>query len=97
MRLKRRPRHVRAHRQRMSHRRRRGHRQSDRLDYKTPYAIHITGGVQHAFNEHWLVSADYTHEQGNHGYRAFPYTSGTNVLTPLIPASDPTMPPIRQT
>src|SRR5208282_2356929 len=42
-------------------------------NYKTPYAIHITGGVQHAFNEHWLVSADYTHEQGNHGYRAFPY------------------------
>ncbi len=42
-------------------------------NYKTPYAIHITGGVQHAFNEHWMVSADYTHEQGNHGYRAFPY------------------------
>ena len=40
--------------------------------YKTPYAIHTTGGVQHAFSEHWLVSADYTHEQGNHGYRAFP-------------------------
>jgi hypothetical protein len=45
-------------------------------NYKTPYAIHITGGVQHAFNTHWLMSADYTHEQGNHGYRAFPYTSG---------------------
>ena len=44
-------------------------------NYKTPYAIHITGGVQHAFNKHWLMSADYTHEQGNHGYRAFPYTS----------------------
>ncbi|MGA2742953.1 MAG: carboxypeptidase regulatory-like domain-containing protein [Bryobacteraceae bacterium] len=58
-------------------------------NYKTPYAIHITGGVQHSFNEHWLFSAAYTHEQGNHGYRAFPYTSGTNVLTPLIPASDP--------
>jgi hypothetical protein len=58
-------------------------------NYKTPYAIHITGGVQHSFNEHWLFSADYTHEQGNHGYRAFPYTSGTNVLTPLIPTSDP--------
>jgi Carboxypeptidase regulatory-like domain/TonB dependent receptor len=40
--------------------------------YKTPYAIHITAGVQHAFNERWLVSADYVHEQGNHGYRAFP-------------------------
>jgi hypothetical protein len=57
--------------------------------YKTPYAIHITGGAQHAFNEHWLASADYTHEQGNHGYRAFPYTSGTNLFTPLIASSDP--------
>jgi hypothetical protein len=46
-------------------------------NYKTPYAIHITGGVQHAFNQHWLISADYTHEQGNHGYRAFPYPSAT--------------------
>ena len=58
--------------------------------YKTPYAIHTTGGVQHAFNEHWLVSADYVHEQGNHGYRGFPYTSGTNLLSPLIPATDTT-------
>ncbi len=63
-------------------------------NYKTPYAIHITGGVQHAFNEHWLVSADYTHEQGNHGYRAYSYASddGTgngNIFTPLIPTSDP--------
>ncbi|MGB6475516.1 MAG: carboxypeptidase regulatory-like domain-containing protein [Candidatus Sulfotelmatobacter sp.] len=46
-------------------------------NYKTPYAIHITGGVQHAFNQHWLMSADYTHEQGNHGYRAFPFPSAT--------------------
>jgi hypothetical protein len=46
-------------------------------NYKTPYAIHITGGVQHAFNEHWITSADYTHEQGNHGYRAYPYPDVT--------------------
>jgi hypothetical protein len=57
--------------------------------YKTPYAIHITGGAEHAFNEHWLASADYTHEQGNHGYRAFPYTSGTNLVTPIISTTDP--------
>jgi hypothetical protein len=43
-------------------------------NYKTPYAIHITGGVQHALNQHWTLSADYTHEQGNHAYRAYPYT-----------------------
>ncbi len=57
--------------------------------YKTPYAIHTTGGIQHAFNQHWLAGADYVHEQGNHGYRAFPYSGGTNLFTPLIPASDP--------
>ncbi len=63
-------------------------------NYKTPYAIHITGGVQHAINDHWLVSADYVHEQGNHGYRAYSYASddGTgngNIFTPLIPTIDP--------
>jgi hypothetical protein len=57
--------------------------------YKTPYAIHITGGAQHAFSDRWLASADYTHEQGNHGYRAFPYEGGTNLLTPLISTADP--------
>jgi len=57
--------------------------------YKTPYAIHVTGGVQHAFNKQWLMSADYMFEDGVHGYRAFPYTSGTNLFTPLIPTTDP--------
>jgi hypothetical protein len=56
--------------------------------YKTPYAIHTTAGLEHSFNQHWLMSADYVHEQGNHGYRAFPYSGGTNLLTPLIPTSD---------
>ncbi len=46
-------------------------------NYKTPYAIHFTGGVQHAINEHWSASADYIHEQGNHGYRAYPYPDVT--------------------
>ena len=58
-------------------------------DYKTPYAIHVTGGVEHSFNQQWLASADYTHEQGNHGYRAFPYAGAANLFTPLIPSSDP--------
>jgi hypothetical protein len=58
--------------------------------YKTPYAVHTTGGVQHAFNEHWLASADYVHEQGNHGYRGFPYSGGTNLFTPLYPTTDTT-------
>lgn len=56
--------------------------------YKTPYGLHITGGMEHSFNVHWLASADYVHEQGNHGYRAFPYASAANLFTPLISSSD---------
>jgi hypothetical protein len=57
--------------------------------YKTPYAIHISGGIQHAFNPNWSLSADYIHEQGNHGYRAYSYTGGTNLFTPQLPVNDP--------
>jgi hypothetical protein len=59
--------------------------------YKTPYAIHTTGGMQHQFNEHWLMSADYVHEEGNHGYRGFPYTGGVNLLSP-IPGANSVVP-----
>ena len=48
-------------------------------NYKTPYAIHASAGVQHAINAHWTVSADYTHEQGNHSYRRYDYTPGLNI------------------
>jgi len=56
--------------------------------YKTPYALHATAGVQHAFGPDWSVSADYVHEEGNHGYRAYNYTAGTTLFTPLYPQSD---------
>jgi hypothetical protein len=59
--------------------------------YKTPYATHTTGGIQHAFDQHWLASADYVHEQGNHGYRGFPYTGGVNLLSP-IPGANAVVP-----
>lgn len=59
-------------------------------NYRTPYGIHVTGGMQHAINRNWTISADFTHEQGNHGYRGYSFTSGTNLFTPLIPTSDPT-------
>jgi hypothetical protein len=58
-------------------------------DYKTPYALHVSGGAQHAFSQNWSLSADYIHEQGNHGYRAYSYTGGTNLFTPLLAANDP--------
>jgi hypothetical protein len=45
--------------------------------------------TQHAFSASWSLSADYIHEQGNHGYRAYSYTGGTNLFTPQLPADDP--------
>jgi hypothetical protein len=57
--------------------------------YKTPYAIHISGGLQHAFNANWSLSADFIHEQGNHGYRAYSYTGGTNLFTPQLSSATP--------
>ncbi|HKS74258.1 MAG TPA: TonB-dependent receptor, partial [Terriglobales bacterium] len=57
--------------------------------YHTPYAIHATAGIQHAINDHWTLSADYTRETGMHAYRGYSYTGGVNLFTPLLPQSDP--------
>ena len=39
--------------------------------YKTPYALHATAGIEHAFNSRWKMSADWTHEQGVQVYLMF--------------------------
>jgi carboxypeptidase family protein/TonB-dependent receptor-like protein len=51
--------------------------------YKTPYALHATAGVQHAFTPNWILSADFTLETGMHGYRRYQYQSGFTLKTPL--------------
>jgi len=51
--------------------------------YKTPYAIHITAGMQHAFNPNWILSADWTHEEGVHAYRRYDYEAGYTLFSPL--------------
>jgi hypothetical protein len=58
-------------------------------EYRTPYAIHISAGAQHTFRGTWSLAADYIHEQGNHAYRAYSYTGGVNLFTPLLAQDDP--------
>ncbi len=53
--------------------------------YKTAYAIHATGGVEHAFNAHWTLAADFTHEEGNHAYRRYQYQAGYTLFSPVYP------------
>ncbi len=52
-------------------------------NYKTPYALHATAGVEHAFNANWSISADFTHEEGNHSYRRYDYVPDESLFTPL--------------
>jgi hypothetical protein len=55
--------------------------------YKTPYALHATAGIQHAFNAKWIASADWTHQTGVHSYARYQYVAGYTLFSPLF-ASD---------
>jgi hypothetical protein len=62
--------------------------------YRTPYALHATAGFEHAFGDKWLLSADYTHEQGNHGYRRYDYSAGSGPLIAPDPSLQPFVPDV---
>ncbi len=53
-------------------------------NYHTPYALHVSGGVQYQWHKKWIMSGDYIHEQGVHGYRRYDYTSGYTLSSPLF-------------
>ncbi len=57
-------------------------------NYKTPYALHASGGVEHAFSSNWIASAAWIHEAGVHAYRRYQYNAGYTLFSPLF-ASDP--------
>jgi hypothetical protein len=56
--------------------------------YKTPYALHASAGVQHAFSSKWNLAVDWVHEQGVHSYARYQYQAGFTLFSPLFPASD---------
>jgi hypothetical protein len=53
-------------------------------NYHTPYAMHVSAGVQYALNRQWTTSADFILEQGMHGYRRYNYTAGYTLSSPLF-------------
>ena len=53
-------------------------------NYHTPYAMHATAGIQHAFSANWIVSADYTRETGMHGYRSYPYAAAMYSVRTIV-------------
>jgi hypothetical protein len=59
-------------------------------DYKTPYAVHATAGVEHAFSKQWLLGANWTHEEGVHAYRGYQYQAGCTLFSPLYSSDSAT-------
>jgi hypothetical protein len=60
------------------------------IDSRLPHSLrdsHLRRGAACLQCDSWSLSADYVHEQGNHGYRAYSYTGGTNLFTPQLPLS----------
>ena len=49
-------------------------------NYHTPYAVHASAGVQHAFSSNWVLSADGMVQTGMHGYRRYDYPSGASIF-----------------
>lgn len=57
-------------------------------NYKTPYAIDTTVGVERSLTATWLISANFTDEEGRNAYRAYQYQAGFSLFSPLF-AQDP--------
>ena len=53
-------------------------------DYKTPYAIHATAGVEHAFSGNWISAPISPTKRANHAYRAIQYQAGFTLFSPLF-------------
>ncbi len=51
--------------------------------YKTPYALHVSAGVEHAFGRRWITSANWTHQAGVHSYSRYQYQAGYTLFSPL--------------
>ena len=58
--------------------------------YKTPFALHVTAGVERAFTAGWTISADWTHQDGRNAYRAYEYKAGYSLTSPLFPPDQAT-------
>jgi hypothetical protein len=44
-------------------------------NYRTPYALHATAGIEHAFKRNWTISVDGLLETGMHGYRRYNFSN----------------------
>jgi hypothetical protein len=51
-------------------------------NYRSPYAIQASAGVEHALTQSWRMIVNYEHQQGVRQYRRYEYTAQDPVLSP---------------
>lgn len=61
--------------------------------YHAPYALQVSGGVEHALSRNWRLNINYEHQQGVHQYRRYEYTANDPVFAPnrTLPATAPNL------
>ena len=60
-------------------------------NYHSPYALQISGGLEHAFTKTWRLNLNYVHQEGVHQYRRYEYVAQDPLLAPngTLPSSAP--------
>jgi hypothetical protein len=53
-------------------------------NYKTPYAIDATVGIERTLTANWLLSVNFTDEEGRRSYRPYNYVAGVTLSSPLF-------------
>ena len=58
-------------------------------NYKTPYALQVSFGVERALSRDWKLDVHYVHEQGVHQYRRYEYAGGVTLNSAAFPGMEP--------
>jgi hypothetical protein len=53
-------------------------------NYRTPYAIDTTVGIERALSANWVLGVNFTDEEGRHSYRSYDYVAGATLTSPLF-------------
>lgn len=60
-------------------------------NYKTPYALQVSFGVERALSRDWKLNVFYEHQQGVHQYRRYEYAGGVTLNSAAFPGMEPNL------
>jgi hypothetical protein len=60
-------------------------------NYKTPYALQVSFGVERALSRDWKLNVFYEHQEGVHQYRRYEYAGGVTLNSAAFPGMEPNL------